>query len=231
MVTCSHLWRLLASWPRCTSLPRELTMISLRCCRNMEQRCAFAFPFWKNVVFGRVVGMKLRNLFRSDSRSMLWTLWVRQLFIERRWLVTSRPASCCWVTGPTPPLCLCRASPLLRWATKLCNRSSTVITALLTFKKMEKTLFFLIITWCMWVLLWQLFFLSFSFPENVPTRNSDVDYRFLEAAKAGDLDTVQVSSLILLPDHSWWVSQRLITVIKSLLYTCKICSTSVPHAH
>lgn len=30
-------------------------------------------------------------------------------------------------------------------------------------------------------------------PENVPTRNSDVDYRFLEAAKAGDLDTVQVS--------------------------------------
>lgn len=28
--------------------------------------------------------------------------------------------------------------------------------------------------------------------ENVPTRNSDVDYRFLEAAKAGDLDTVQV---------------------------------------
>lgn len=29
--------------------------------------------------------------------------------------------------------------------------------------------------------------------ENVPTRNSDVDYRFLEAAKAGDLDTVQVS--------------------------------------
>lgn len=31
-----------------------------------------------------------------------------------------------------------------------------------------------------------------SLPENVPTRNSDVDYRFLEAAKAGDLDTVQV---------------------------------------
>ncbi|KAJ3607295.1 hypothetical protein NHX12_025605 [Muraenolepis orangiensis] len=29
--------------------------------------------------------------------------------------------------------------------------------------------------------------------ENVPTRNSDVDYRFLEAAKAGDQDTVQVS--------------------------------------
>jgi hypothetical protein len=29
--------------------------------------------------------------------------------------------------------------------------------------------------------------------ENIPTRNSDVDYRFLEAAKAGDLDTVQVS--------------------------------------
>uniref|UniRef100_A0A3Q2XB04 Poly [ADP-ribose] polymerase n=1 Tax=Hippocampus comes TaxID=109280 RepID=A0A3Q2XB04_HIPCM len=27
--------------------------------------------------------------------------------------------------------------------------------------------------------------------ENVPTRNSDVDYRFLEAAKAGDLETVQ----------------------------------------
>uniref|UniRef100_A0A8C5E3V4 Poly [ADP-ribose] polymerase n=1 Tax=Gouania willdenowi TaxID=441366 RepID=A0A8C5E3V4_GOUWI len=27
--------------------------------------------------------------------------------------------------------------------------------------------------------------------ENIPMRNSDVDYRFLEAAKAGDLDTVQ----------------------------------------
>lgn len=39
------------------------------------------------------------------------------------------------------------------------------------------------------------FFLPFISPENVPTRNSDVDYRFLEAAKAGDLDTVQVSSL------------------------------------
>lgn len=34
--------------------------------------------------------------------------------------------------------------------------------------------------------------------ENVPTRNSDVDYRFLEAAKAGDLDTVQVSPQCLL---------------------------------
>lgn len=30
--------------------------------------------------------------------------------------------------------------------------------------------------------------------ENIPTRNSDVDYRFLEAAKAGDLDTVKVRS-------------------------------------
>ncbi|GLD55158.1 tankyrase, TRF1-interacting ankyrin-related ADP-ribose polymerase b isoform X1, partial [Lates japonicus] len=27
--------------------------------------------------------------------------------------------------------------------------------------------------------------------ENVPVRNSDVDYRLLEAAKAGDLDTVK----------------------------------------
>lgn len=43
-------------------------------------------------------------------------------------------------------------------------------------------------------LFWISFFLFIS-PENVPTRNSDVDYRFLEAAKAGDLDTVQVSSL------------------------------------
>lgn len=34
--------------------------------------------------------------------------------------------------------------------------------------------------------------------ENVPTRNSDVDYRFLEAAKAGDLDTVQVAPLLML---------------------------------
>lgn len=30
-------------------------------------------------------------------------------------------------------------------------------------------------------------------PENIPPRNSDVDYRFLEAAKAGDLDTVKVN--------------------------------------
>lgn len=30
--------------------------------------------------------------------------------------------------------------------------------------------------------------------ENVPVRNSDVDYRLLEAAKAGDLDTVKVAS-------------------------------------
>lgn len=31
--------------------------------------------------------------------------------------------------------------------------------------------------------------------ENVPVRNSDVDYRLLEAAKAGDLDTVKVVRL------------------------------------
>lgn len=31
--------------------------------------------------------------------------------------------------------------------------------------------------------------------ENVPVRNSDVDYRLLEAAKAGDLDTVKVGWL------------------------------------
>lgn len=30
--------------------------------------------------------------------------------------------------------------------------------------------------------------------ENVPVRNSDVDYRLLEAAKAGDLDTVKVAA-------------------------------------
>lgn len=33
--------------------------------------------------------------------------------------------------------------------------------------------------------------------ENVPARNSDVDYRLLEAAKAGDLDTVKVIRLLL----------------------------------
>lgn len=33
--------------------------------------------------------------------------------------------------------------------------------------------------------------------ENVPVRNSDVDYRLLEAAKAGDLDTVKVCHLLL----------------------------------
>ncbi|MGH0181638.1 UNVERIFIED_CONTAM: hypothetical protein FKN15_007279 [Acipenser sinensis] len=31
----------------------------------------------------------------------------------------------------------------------------------------------------------------FGLPENIPVRNSDVDYRLLEAAKAGDLDTVK----------------------------------------
>lgn len=33
--------------------------------------------------------------------------------------------------------------------------------------------------------------------ENVPVRNSDVDYRLLEAAKAGDLDTVKVFTVML----------------------------------
>lgn len=32
--------------------------------------------------------------------------------------------------------------------------------------------------------------------ENVPARNSDVDYRLLEAAKAGDLDTVKVDDTL-----------------------------------
>lgn len=32
--------------------------------------------------------------------------------------------------------------------------------------------------------------------ENIPARNSDVDYRLLEAAKAGDLDTVKVACFI-----------------------------------
>ncbi len=36
---------------------------------------------------------------------------------------------------------------------------------------------------------WMYAFIS---SENIPPRNSDVDYRFLEAAKAGDLDTVKV---------------------------------------
>ena len=38
-------------------------------------------------------------------------------------------------------------------------------------------------------------FSSFCCAENVPVRNSDVDYRLLEAAKAGDLDTVKVICL------------------------------------
>lgn len=33
--------------------------------------------------------------------------------------------------------------------------------------------------------------------ENIPVRNSDVDYRLLEAAKAGDLDTVKVSDALI----------------------------------
>lgn len=37
-------------------------------------------------------------------------------------------------------------------------------------------------------------FPAFISPENIPPRNSDVDYRFLEAAKAGDLDTVKVNN-------------------------------------
>lgn len=32
--------------------------------------------------------------------------------------------------------------------------------------------------------------------ENIPVRNSDVDYRLLEAAKAGDLDTVKVMNAL-----------------------------------
>lgn len=40
--------------------------------------------------------------------------------------------------------------------------------------------------------LWLLYVLPL---ENVPVRNSDVDYRLLEAAKAGDMDTVKVDEL------------------------------------
>lgn len=36
----------------------------------------------------------------------------------------------------------------------------------------------------------------FAAVENVPVRNSDVDYRLLEAAKAGDLDTVKVDDTL-----------------------------------
>ncbi len=39
---------------------------------------------------------------------------------------------------------------------------------------------------------WMYDFSAFISSENIPPRNSDVDYRFLEAAKAGDLDTVKV---------------------------------------
>ncbi len=38
--------------------------------------------------------------------------------------------------------------------------------------------------------------------ENIPVRNSDVDYRLLEAAKAGDLDTVKVRGLNLVVHQS-----------------------------
>lgn len=37
--------------------------------------------------------------------------------------------------------------------------------------------------------------------ENVPVRNSDVDYRLLEAAKAGDLDTVKVFQIAVFSQH------------------------------
>ncbi len=40
---------------------------------------------------------------------------------------------------------------------------------------------------------WMYAFIS---SENIPPRNSDVDYRFLEAAKAGDLDTVKVKKTV-----------------------------------
>ncbi len=40
-----------------------------------------------------------------------------------------------------------------------------------------------------------MFSCAFCSVENVPVRNSDVDYRLLEAAKAGDLDTVKVAWL------------------------------------
>lgn len=38
--------------------------------------------------------------------------------------------------------------------------------------------------------------LLISCAENIPVRNSDVDYRLLEAAKAGDLDTVKVTNAL-----------------------------------
>ncbi len=46
---------------------------------------------------------------------------------------------------------------------------------------------------------WIYDFSAFISSENIPPRNSDVDYRFLEAAKAGDLDTVKVKNCFSLP--------------------------------
>uniref|UniRef100_A0AAQ5ZAE1 Poly [ADP-ribose] polymerase n=1 Tax=Amphiprion ocellaris TaxID=80972 RepID=A0AAQ5ZAE1_AMPOC len=48
--------------------------------------------------------------------------------------------------------------------------------------------------------------------ENVPVRNSDVDYRLLEAAKAGDLDTVKV---VWLHFVTFWSRQSISYVLKA----------------
>lgn len=49
---------------------------------------------------------------------------------------------------------------------------------------------------CRLFLLFSWFFCVCCSVENVPVRNSDVDYRLLEAAKAGDLDTVKVDDTL-----------------------------------
>ena len=128
---------------------------------------------------------------------MLWTHSVRRLFTELHSLVTSRPVSCCWATVPTPPSYLCRDLPPLRWAMKPVQQILNGNQSQCTFFFFKHGSILLSVRMNLWnfLLLNQFLFFFFLCSENVPTRNSDVDYRFLEAAKAGDLDTVQVSPL------------------------------------
>lgn len=63
-------------------------------------------------------------------RWMPLTLLDRQLCTGRPSPDTSRRVDCCWVTEPTRPSSLCRASPPHRWAMKLFSRYSTVISHL-----------------------------------------------------------------------------------------------------
>lgn len=157
---------------------------------------------------------------------MPWTLWDRPLCTGRLCPVICRRVGCFWVTAQIQQSSRCRASQLHRWATKLSNKSSMVNTPTIRFHSV----------WYLGVcglLTFKTLFVSRV--ENVPVRNSDVDYRLLEAAKAGDLDTVKVTIYINLTyisiAHDFTVTLGLLMLILMLLFvvfterqTCLLCT-------